>query len=268
MSDENRPRWALILGSSSGFGAATSLALAEDGVNIFGVHLDRRATLPAVEQVISDVQAKGVQCRFFNSNAADESKRVQILDELAAQLKADGGTLVVLFHSLAFGSLLRFVQEAGEEGPVVTAKQMAMTQDVMANSLVYWTQGVMSRGLMECGGRIFAMTSTGSHEVSPSYGVVSAAKAALEAHCRQLSYELLSRGITANAICAGVTDTPALRKIPGNVELMNKSLSKSPINRLTRPEDVGGAVAALLDPRLYWLTGTVLGIHGGEDSIG
>ncbi len=268
MSEGSRPRWALILGSSSGFGAATAMALAEDGVNIFGVHLDRRATLPAADQVVEDVRAKGVECRFFNSNAADSSKRDQVLDELAAQLESDGGTLVVLFHSLAFGSLLRFVPPEGEDGPVVSPKQMAMTQDVMANSLVYWTQGAIQRGLMEKGARVFAMTSTGSHEVSPSYGVVSAAKAALEAHCRQLSYELLSRGITVNAICAGVTDTPALRKIPGNVELMNKSLSKSPINRLTHPEDVGGAVAALLDPRLYWLTGTVLGIHGGEDSIG
>lgn len=268
MSDESRPRWALILGSSSGFGAATARALAAEGVNIYGVHLDRRATLPAAEAVVAEVRGMGVQCQFFNSNAADPAKRDQILDGLAVQLEADGGTVAVLLHSLAFGSLLRFVPAEGEDTAVVTPKQMAMTQDVMANSLVYWTQGLLARGLMERGGRIFAMTSTGSHEVSPSYGVVSAAKAALEAHCRQLSYELLERGITVNSICAGVTDTPALRKIPGNVELMNKSLAKSPIGRLTHPEDVGGAVAALLDPRLYWLTGTVLGIHGGEDSIG
>ncbi len=268
MSEESRSRWALILGASSGFGAATARALADDGINIFGVHLDRRATMPDVEKVIAEIEGKGVQCRFFNSNAADAAKRDQVLDEVAAQLADDGGTLVVLFHSLAFGSLLRFVPPEGEDGPVVSEKQMAMTQDVMANSLVYWTQGMMARSLMECGGRIFAMTSTGSHEVSPSYGVVSAAKAALEAHCRQLSYELLSRGITVNSICAGVTDTPALRKIPGHDKLMGKSLSKSPIDRLTHPEDVGGAVAALLDPRLYWLTGTMLGIHGGEDSIG
>ena len=268
MSDNDRPRWALILGSSSGFGAATATALADDGIHVFGVHLDRRATLPDAEQVVENVRSRGVQCHFFNVNAADAAKREHVLDQLEAQLTADGGTLAVLFHSLAFGSLLRFVPYEGEDGPVVNPKQMAMTQDVMANSLVYWTQGVIQRGMMERGGRIFAMTSTGSHEVSPSYGVVSAAKAALEAHCRQLSYELLSRGITVNSICAGVTDTPALRKIPGNEALMDKSRLKSPIARLTHPEDVGGAVAALLDPRLYWLTGTVLGIHGGEDAIG
>src|SRR5207247_6480485 len=88
-----------------------------------------------------------------------------------------------------------------------------MTLDVMAHSLVYWTQEVVARGLMTRGGRIYAMTSSGSTRVLPAYGPVSAAKAALEAHIRQLAAELAPRGIAANAIRAGVTDTPALRKI-------------------------------------------------------
>ncbi|MBN94280.1 MAG: 3-oxoacyl-ACP reductase [Deltaproteobacteria bacterium] len=268
MSDESRPRWALILGASSGFGAATARALADDGFHICGVHLDRRSTMPLAEEVIQDIESRGVQCRFFNVNAADATKRAEVLDALQAQFQEDGGHLVVLFHSLAFGSLLRFVPEDDGGGSVVSEKQMSMTLDVMANSLVYWTQGVVQRDLMERGGRVFAMTSTGSHEVSPSYGVVSGAKAALEAHCRQLAYELLSRGITVNSICAGVTDTAALRKIPGHDNLIRKSLEKSPIDRLTHPEDVGGAVAALCDQRLYWLTGNCLGLHGGEDIIG
>ncbi len=268
MSTTDRPRWALILGASSGFGAATALALADDGFHIAGVHLDRRSALHLVEELEAKLQAKGVRTRFFNINAADEGKRGLCLDALSAELENDGGSIVVVLHSLAFGSLIPFVPPAGEAAKTVTSKQMVMTQEVMANSLVYWTQDVVERGLMEAGGRVFAMTSTGAHEVSPSYGVVSAAKAALESHCRQLAYELLEREITVNAICAGVTETAALKKIPGHEKLISKSRDKSPIGRLTRPEDVGGAIAALVDPRLYWLTGNVLGIHGGEDVIG
>jgi enoyl-[acyl-carrier protein] reductase III len=265
MSTDERPKWALILGSSSGFGAATALALAADGWNIFGVHLDRRSTLPLAHQVVADIEALGVRCRFFNSNAADEKRRNKVLDAISEQLVEDGGTVGVLLHSLAFGTLVPLA--LGEAG-TVTQKQMDMTLDVMAHSLVYWTQGLIERELMVRGGRIFAMTSTGARQVSPSYGVVSAAKSALEAHCRQLAYELLPIGITANAICAGVTKTAALLKIPGHENLIRKSLEKSPIDRLTEPEDVGGAIAALCDPRLYWLTGNVLGIHGGEEIIG
>src|SRR5207244_8084436 len=90
-------------------------------------------------------------------------------------------------------------------------------RDVMAHSLVYWTQEVVGRGLMTSGGRVYAMTSSGGARVLPFYGPVSAAKAALESHIRQLALELAPHSITANAIRAGVTHTPALQKIPGQI---------------------------------------------------
>ncbi len=67
--------WALILGASSGFGAATSRALAAAGMNIFGVHLDRRATLPAVDRLVEEIRARGREARFFNVNVADHARR-------------------------------------------------------------------------------------------------------------------------------------------------------------------------------------------------
>ena len=57
-------RWALILGASSGFGAATSRALAHAGMNIFGVHLDPKVTLPRAKDVIADIEAKGSQAVY------------------------------------------------------------------------------------------------------------------------------------------------------------------------------------------------------------
>jgi enoyl-[acyl-carrier-protein] reductase (NADH) len=81
--------------------------------------------------------------------------------------------------------------------------------------------------------RIYAMTSSGSTRVIPSYGAVSAAKSALESHIRQLAFELAPKGITANAIRAGVTDTPALRKIPGNDQLIEAATKRTPAGRLT-----------------------------------
>ena len=66
--------YALILGASSGFGKAISLALAGDGVGILGVHLDRASTKPDVDKIIEDIRAKGVEAHFFNVNAADAGK--------------------------------------------------------------------------------------------------------------------------------------------------------------------------------------------------
>ncbi len=76
---------------------------------------------------------------------------------------------------------------------------MEMTLDVMANSLVYWVQDLVHAGLLMRGSKVFSMTSSGSHRVIIGYGAVSAAKAALESHTRQLALELAPKGITVNA---------------------------------------------------------------------
>jgi enoyl-[acyl-carrier protein] reductase III len=140
-----------------------------------------------------------------------------------------------------------------------------MTVRVMGHSLVDWAQALVARGLMDRGGRIFAMTSSGSKRVIPNYGAVGAAKASLEAHCRQLAAELAQRGITVNALRGGVTDTPALRKIPGHDRILAGALDRNPSGRLTRPEDVAGAVVALSRPESYWITGNVINVDGGEE---
>lgn len=268
MPQTTSPRYALVLGSSSGFGAAICRTLAADGFGILGVHLDRRATQHLAEEVVADCRALGVPCTFFNANAADERRRTGVLDRVQQLLADEGGELKVLVHSLAFGTLAPYVRLPGDEGRTISPKQMAMTLDVMANSLVWWVQDLVSRGLLGDGGRVFAMTSSGARLASPDYGAIAAAKAALESHVRQLAFELLPLGVTVNAILAGVTRTPALLKIPGHQVLIDKSLAKSPVDRLTTPDDVADAIAALIDPRLHWMTGNVIGVHGGEEIIG
>jgi len=258
--------WALILGASSGFGEAVALELARSGFHIFGVHFDRKAMMPHVEEVVANIRATGQEAVFFNVNAADAEKRQTVLDKVASQLETSGGQVRVLLHSLAFGTLRLFVDE--DEKQVLTQAQMDMTVDVMAHSLVYWTQALVRRKLLGAGGRIYAMTSSGGTRVLPSYGAVSSAKAALESHIRQLAMELAPLGITANAIRAGVTDTPALRKIPGCEALIEGARQRNPHKRLTTPADVAKAIAVLAHPDTYWMTGNVVGIDGGEDIVG
>jgi enoyl-[acyl-carrier protein] reductase III len=263
-NDDNKNYWALILGASSGFGEATAIKLAEDGFNIVGVHLDRYATMPHVEEIISKINAAGSKHLFFNVNAADDIKREEITAELKEKFEGKG-VIKVLMHSLAFGSLKPFISRDNDQS--ITKSQMEMTLDVMAHSLVYWTQDIVKNGLLARKARIFAMTSSGGHTVIPTYGAVSAAKAALESHIRQLSEELGYLEVGVNSIMAGVTDTPALRKIPGNVPMMDVARRKNPRGRLTTPQDVAKVISLLCMDGGEWVSGGIIHADGGEDIV-
>lgn len=250
--------WALILGASSGFGAATSRALAQAGMNIVGIHLDSKTTLPQAEAVQADVRAAGRKALFINMNAADVEKRAIAVE----RMKEEGVRVKVLLHSLAFGTLKPMVAETREES--LGQKQIEMTLNVMANSLIYWVQDLVWAGLFADDARIFSMTSEGNQRVMPAYGAVSAAKTALESHTRQLAMELAPRNIKVNAVQAGVTDTPALRMIPGHEHMIEATLRRNPYHRMTRPEDVARAIVAFSQPELAWMTGNVIRVDGGE----
>jgi len=259
-------KWALILGASSGFGAATARAFAKKGVHIIGVHLDRKATMYLVDELTQEIEGAGVQAWFINRNAANPDDIEAILDQVHERFARDSDdTIVAIMHSLAFGSLMPFITP--DMTGTLKPKQISMTLEVMANSLVYWVQGVIRRSMMESGGRVFAMTSSGGRRIIPKYGAVSAAKAALESHVRQLGYELGPLGITANAICGGVTDTYALRKIPGNRKLRQDAIERNPHHRMGTPDEVAQVIVGMCDPAFAWVNGSVVYADGGEDAV-
>ncbi|HLN59904.1 MAG TPA: SDR family NAD(P)-dependent oxidoreductase, partial [Thermoanaerobaculia bacterium] len=107
MSTEIRSRWAVVLGASSGFGEACSLALARAGWNVFGVHLDRKSTQANADRIVAEIASAGRRAEFFNVNAADDGKRGEVVAAIAEKC---GGSppesrVSVFLHSLAFGTL-------------------------------------------------------------------------------------------------------------------------------------------------------------------
>ncbi|MFI5255614.1 MAG: SDR family NAD(P)-dependent oxidoreductase, partial [Candidatus Limnocylindrales bacterium] len=135
---DDRERWALILGASSGMGEATAIGLAKAGYRIVGVHLDFRAALAHVADVKAAIGAAGSEALFINMNAADDEKRAEALQAIGERFERSRASsrhpyLRVVMHSLAFGSLLPLI--ADDPKAAISRKQMEMTQDVMANSL-------------------------------------------------------------------------------------------------------------------------------------
>jgi enoyl-[acyl-carrier protein] reductase III len=257
-----------VLGASSGFGEASALALGRAGWDVFGVHLDRKATQANADRIAGEIRAAGRRAHFFNVNAADDETRAEVIAKIRELCGGEPpeSRVHVLLHSLAFGTLKPFFAEPRENA--IAKPQIEMTLDVMASSLVYWTQDLFFEKLLAPGARVFAMTSAGDHIVWPAYGAVSAAKSALESYVRQIAVELAPHGITANALRAGVTDTPALRKIPGNEAMIERVQAMHPAGRLTTPAEVAKALVALAGEGGAWVSGNVIGVDGAEDVAG
>lgn len=258
--------YALILGVSSGFGKATALELAKQGYNIYGAHLDMGSAKQKAEELAEEIRSLGVKAKFFNVNAADDTKRKEIIEIINDDFsKEENPRLRVLLHSLAFGAIKPFFDASPEN--MVSKKQIEMTMDVMANSLIYWTQDLFNNKLLAENSRIFALTSIGAQRAMVNYGAVSAAKAAIESYIRQMAIELAPYKITANAILAGLTDTPAAQKIPGFPKMLRHAKDHNPFNRNTVPEDVAQAISMLADEKFYWINGQTLGVDGGESIL-
>jgi NAD(P)-dependent dehydrogenase (short-subunit alcohol dehydrogenase family) len=138
----------------------------------------------------------------------------------------------------------------------------------MGTSLLGWTQELFSRGLFAADTRIFGLTSEGNEVAWKGYAAVSAAKVSLEALARSIAVEFGPYGIRCNVIQAGVTDTPALRAIPGSTQLKSQARLRNPGCRLTTPEDVAGVIFLLSQDEASWINGEVIRVDGGEHISG
>jgi len=252
-------QWAIILGCSTGHGAATALALANEGYGIIGFHLDRGPIKKEAETLKKEIQKiNGGHAHFWNENAADKEIMSKHIEEIASI--TGNQPIKLLMHSIAFGSTTNFF-----EPTPVRKRQMDMTQHVMAHCLIYWTQLLLEYNLLSKGSRILGLTSEGSYKAMEGYGPVGVAKASLEAVIRQIGWELGSKGITANTIQAGITPTRALTKISDNwEEWIEKTVERNPMGRTTTPEDVAGLVSLLLSDKADFINCSTIFCDGGE----
>ena len=255
--------WVLLLGGSTGHGAATAKKLAGDGYGIIAFHFDRGDAKKIAEETIAEVnQLSNGRCHYFNTNAASEETIDEYLPKISEITK--GTSLKLLLHSIAFGTTTNFFGDKP-----VTQRQMDMTVHVMGNSLLYWTQKLFSEKLLGEGSRVMGLTSEGNYLAMEGYGPVSVAKVAMEAIIRQIGWELGQYGITAKAVQAGVTPTRALTKITDKWEdWIENTKKRNPMHRTTTPEDIAGTVSMLLKPEADFINCSIIYCDGGEHRSG
>ena len=253
-------KWVLILGGSSGLGLATAKKMASHGYHIIIVHRDRKIDLEQINKHFQEITLSGVKLLNFNIDATNPDKRRQTIDEIKTTLSTTG-KIKILVHSIAKGSLKPMVSN---EETTLNHQDIEITLNAMALSLYDWTKEVFEANLFNEDARIVAFTSEGSSKAWEGYAAVSAAKATLEALTRSIALEYALKGIKANCIQAGTTETKAFQMIPNSEVLKKSALERNPNKRLTTPEDVANAVYLLSTDEAKWITGTVVKVDGGE----
>ena len=143
-------------------------------------------------------------------------------------------------------------------------EDVAGTVYAMGTSLLSWTSDIHQKGMFAADARVIGLTSEGNEIAWYGYAAVSAAKAALEAVSRSIAKEFAPYGIRSNILQPGVTDTPALRLIPGSAHLSAHAKLKNPFGRLTQVEDVADVVALLASDEAAWINGSLIRVDGGE----
>jgi len=154
--------------------------------------------------------------------------------------------------------------EAKYRADLLTDEELARTIYAMGTNQLSWVRDVHNRNLFCEDARVLGLTSEGNNLSWLGYAAVSAAKVALEAITRAIAVEFAPYGIRANVIQAGITDTPAMRAIPGSAQMKAVAQLRNPFNRLTEPEDVANFICLLCTDEAAWVNGAILRVDGGE----
>lgn len=134
----------------------------------------------------------------------------------------------------------------------------------MGTSFLSWVQKIHQAKLFSSDARVIGLTSEGNEIAWRGYAAVAAAKVALESVSRAVALEFAPYGIRSNIIQAGITDTPAMRLIPGSQKMKASAELKNPFKKLTQTSDVANVIYLLSKDEASWINGTIIRVDGGE----
>jgi len=180
-----------------------------------------------------------------------------MLEDVFGRIAEEWGRLDIVVHSIAFAP------KADLQGGLLdcSAEGFKIAMDVSCHSFVRMAR--LAVPLMRNGGTMFAMSYYGANKVVPNYNVMGPVKAALEASCRYLAYELGGKGIRVHAISPGPLKTRAASSLKGFDLLLNEAAQRAPIGELADIMDVGFACAYLATPYARRISGETMYVDGG-----
>jgi len=244
-------RNALVTGASKGLGRAMALALAKNGARVALVSRDREK-LESVAREIGEAGASaggGADVFVADITSEDQVKRVE--KEVAEKL----GKIQILINNAGM-NLRKNITD-------FTLEEWRSVQDTNLTSVFLMCRAFVPHMKGSGYGRILNMTSIMAHVSMPQRTAYSSTKAALLGLTKALALELASDGVTVNGISPGPFATEMNTPILQNPELNAQFVSKIPVGRWGKLEEVGALAAFLCSEEAGFITGTDILIDGG-----
>jgi enoyl-[acyl-carrier protein] reductase I len=243
---------ALVVGIANEFSIAYGCASAfrELGADLAVTYLNEKAK-PHVEPLATKLEAS----IFMPLDVSRPGE----LEAVFKRVEEQWGRLDILVHSIAFAP-----KEDLQGGLIdCSAEGFSKAMDVSCHSFIRMAR--LAAPLMKDGGTMFAMTYHGAQKVVANYNVMGPVKAALEASCRYLAYELGPRKIRVHAISPGPLKTRAASGLKDFDLLLNEAVARAPVGELVDIMDVGFACAYLATPFARRITGETMYVDGGAN---
>jgi enoyl-[acyl-carrier protein] reductase III len=246
MKSYNSGKTILITGGTRGIGKSAALYLAKESVSTFFInYLENDEAAMAIQ---TELESMGARVFLLKNNMA-------FTEEIMAMfkvIKEQTGQLDFFVHCPAVTAFKPLCK--------VKPNQWDLTMNVNARSFLQCTQGCIP--LMQNGGQIVAVSSTGSRRYTPNYGALGVTKSTLEAVVRYLAVELAERNIRVNGVTAGLIKGKSVPPFPDLESIMEETLKRTPAGRLGTPDDVAEVIHFLLT-RATWMYGQNILIDGG-----
>ncbi|GAB3710474.1 SDR family NAD(P)-dependent oxidoreductase [Nocardiopsis oceani] len=245
-------RAALITGGAQGIGKGITASLAEAGFTVVIADLNPEVATETAEEL----NGRGLKAVAVAMNVTDTTS----VQEAVKQAEEKAGPIDVLVNNAGWDDFMPFLDTTEE----FWDKIVDLNFKGHLRTIKAIVPGMVERGY----GRVINIGSDAGLVGSSLEAVYSGAKGGVIAFTKTLAREVARKGVTANAVCPGPTDTPALRKFAdGAGDDADKVISGMargvPMKRLGTPEDVGPAVAFFASEGAGYITGQTLSVSGG-----
>jgi len=254
MNKDKQQSIAVITGGSRGLGKSMALSLAERGVDSV---ITYRSAGKEAEEVASEVSRKGQKAIALRLEVGDSSSFAAFAETLKVELGRSWQreNFDFLVNNAGVGAHANIAD--------TTEAQFDELMQVHLKGPFFLTQKLLP--LIADGGRILNVSSGLARFTFPGYGAYATMKGGVEVLTRYLAQELGARRISVNTLAPGAIETDfGGGHVRDNGELNKLVASGIALGRVGLPDDIGGAVAALLSPESAWINGQRIEVSGGQ----